>query len=181
MKYFTLAAFTAAQEVIIVSSHHNKMTSSWRHRDVIVTSSDSIQCFLSQMVKKIAQMTAGCLSRTRMEIIADPLVSRSHAMQDKCKSNSLLNIFMATSMTRNVFILASDSLKISHSDWLKIIEPWFIAHEPIENVLRCMVSLNTKCFWMILIVLSGQISTEITKSISNWTNVEPLSYKKTDN
>ena len=76
------------------------------------------------MVKKIAQMTAGCLSRTRMEIIADPLVSRSHAMQDKCKSNSLLNIFMATSMTRNVFILASDSLKIAFPDWLKIVEPW---------------------------------------------------------
>ena len=89
-----------------------------------MTSSDSFQCFSSQMVKKIAQMTAGCLSRTRMEIIADPLVSRSHAMQDKCKSNSLLNIFMATSMTRNVFNLASDSLKIAFPDWLKMVEPW---------------------------------------------------------
>ena len=89
-----------------------------------MTSSDNFQCFSSQMVKKIAQMTAGCLSRTRMEIIADPLVSRSHAMQDKCKSNSLLNIFMATSMTRNVFILASDSSKIAFPDWRNTVEPW---------------------------------------------------------
>ena len=36
---------------------------------------------------------------------------------------------MDTSMTRNVFILASDSLKISHSDWLIIIDP-------MENVKK---------------------------------------------